>query len=390
MRALLYYQGIPLWRNVVVLQLALQVISAVIVISFFAFFFTNLFREIDQREIPFGFSFLDRSTGIPIGETVIAYTTEDSYRYTLFVAFLNTIKVAFVGVVFATVVGIIVGVSRLSNNWLLNRLALAYIDIFRNIPLLVQLLFWFFIVLALPPIRQAFVLGDLFYLSNSGFAMPWVTPQGGFWPWVIVCALGVGASYSVSRRLERRQTETGKTSHSLLVFLLISLGIGAASFLAFSPLDLTVPEPQGAFGRLSGGTQVSGSFVALLAGLVIYTSSFIAEIVRAGIQSVSKGQSEAARSIGLNGSLSLRFVIFPQALRVIIPPTISHYLNLTKNSSLAAAIGYPDLVSVATTLTQTAPAVSLIGIVMVSYLTLSLFYALLGNLYNRWVGYRAL
>jgi general L-amino acid transport system permease protein len=150
-----------------------------------------------------------------------------------------------------------------------------------------------------------------------------------------------------------------------------------------------MPE-RGAFERLSGGTQVSGSFVALLIGLVVYTSSFIAEIVRAGIQSVSKGQTEAARSTGLNGTASLRFVIFPQALRVIIPPTISHYLNLTKNSSLAAAIGYPDMVGVATTLTQTAPAVSLIGIVMVSYLGLSLFYALIGNVYNRLIRYKAL
>ena len=386
---LLQYQGIPLWRNVVFLQFTLQIVSAVLVLSFLAFFFTNLFREIDQREIPFGFSFLDRSTGIPIGETLIRYDTEDSYRYTLFVAFLNTVKVAFVGVFFATVVGIIVGVARLSPNWLLNRLALVYIDVFRNIPLLVQLLFWFFIVLALPPIREAYVLGDAIYLSNSGFAMPWLTPQSNFWPWVVAAALGIALAVYVSRALERRGAETGKPSRSLLAFFAIAVGIAGVGLFAFTPLDVTVPE-RGAFGRLNGGTQVSGSFVALLVGLVVYTSSFIAEIVRAGIQSVSKGQTEAARSTGLNGTASLRFVIFPQALRVIIPPTISHYLNLTKNSSLAAAIGYPDMVGVATTLTQTAPAVSLIGIVMVSYLGLSLFYALVGNVYNRLIRYKAL
>ena len=390
MRALLYYQGIPLWRNVVVLQFTLQIVSAVLVLSFLAFFFTNLFREIDQREIPFGFSFLDRSTGIPIGETLIRYSPEDSYRYTLFVAFLNTVKVAFVGVIFATIVGIIVGVSRLSSNWLLNRIALVYIDVFRNIPLLVQLLFWFFIVLALPPIRRAYVLGDAFYLSNSGFAMPWLTPQSNFWLWIIAATLGIALAVYVSRALERRGAETGKPSHSLLAFFAIAAGIAGVGLFAFTPLDITVPEPQGRFGRLAGGTQVSGSFVALLVGLVVYTSAFIAEIVRAGIQSVSKGQTEAARSTGLNATASLRFVIFPQALRVIIPPTISHYLNLTKNSSLAAAIGYPDMVSVATTLTQTAPAVSLISIVMVSYLALSLFYALIGNIYNRLIRYKAL
>ena len=390
MMRLLQYQGIPLWRNVVFLQFTLQIVSAVLVLSFLAFFFTNLFREIDQREIPFGFSFLDRSTGIPIGETLIPYSTEDSYRYTLFVAFLNTVKVAFVGVFFATIVGIIVGVARLSPNWLLNRLALVYIDVFRNVPLLVQLLFWFFIVLALPPIREGYVLGDAFYLSNSGFAMPWLTPQSNFWPWVIVAALGIALAVYVSRALERRGAEAGKPSHSLLAFFAIAVGITGVGLLAFTPFDITVPEPQGRFGRLDGGTQVSGSFVALLVGLVVYTSSFIAEIVRAGIQSVSKGQTEAARSVGLNGTASLRFVIFPQALRVIIPPTISHYLNLTKNSSLAAAIGYPDMVSVATTLTQTAPAISLISIVMVSYLGLSLFYALVGNIYNRLIRYKAL
>ena len=389
MMRLLQYQGIPLWRNVVFLRFTLQVVSAVLVLSFLAFFFTNLLREIDQREIPFGFSFLDRSTGIPIGETLIRYDTEDSYRYTLFVAFLNTVKVAFIGVIFATIVGIMVGVARLSPNWLLNRLAVVYIDVFRNVPLLVQLLFWFFIVLALPPIREAYVLGDAFYLSNSGFAMPWLTPQSNFWPWVIAVALGIALAVYVSRALERRNAETGKPSHSLLAFFAIAAGIAGVGLFAFTPLDVTMPE-RGAFGRLSGGTQVSGSFVALLLGLVIYTSSFIAEIVRAGIQSVSKGQTEAARSVGLNGTLSLRFVIFPQALRVIIPPTISHYLNLTKNSSLAAAIGYPDMVSVATTLTQTAPAVSLISIVMVSYLGLSLFYALIGNIYNRLIRYKAL
>ena len=388
MRELLRYQGIPIWRNVVVLRFAVQVVSAVVVLTAITLFFYNLSNEIDQRDIPFGFSFLDRSTGIPIGETVIQYTPEDSYLYTLLVAGLNTVKVALLGVFFATVLGIAVGVARLSPNWLLSRTALVYIDIFRNIPLLVQLLFWFFIVLSLPPLREGYVLWDAFYLNNSGYAMPWLSPQGGFWPWAIATALGITAAVYLGRYLARREIETAQNTHPFLASATVAVIVCAVAAFVFTPLDPNLPEPAGRFGRLVDGAKVSGSFLALLIGLVIYTSSFIAEIVRAGIQSVGKGQTEAARSIGLGGGGSLRYVIFPQALRVIIPPTISHYLNLTKNSSLAAAIGYPDLVGVATTLTQTAPAVSLITIVMLAYLAMSLTYALIGNIYNRMIRFK--
>ncbi len=388
MRGLLQYQGIPVWRNVVVLQFAVQIVSAVVVLTFLAVFFFNLSNEIDRREIPFGFSFLDRSTGIPIGETLIDYSPEDSYRYTLLVAGLNTLKVALVGVLLATIMGIVVGIARLSPNWLLSRMALAYVDVFRNIPLLVQLLFWFFIVLSLPPIREGYVVGDAFYLSNSGFAMPWFSPQSGFWPWAIATALGVTAAVYLWRFLAPREVETATNTHPFIVSIAVAVLVCVIAAFIFTPLDPNLAEPAGRFGRLEGGAKVSGSFLALLIGLVVYTSSFIAEIVRAGIQSVGKGQTEAARSAGLSGADSLRFVVFPQALRVIIPPTISHYLNLTKNSSLAAAIGYPDLVGVSTTLTQTAPAVSLITIVMLAYLAMSLTYAMIGNLYNRAVRFK--
>ncbi len=388
MRELLRYQGVPVWRNVVVLRYAVQTISAVAVLTAIFFFFFNLSNEIDQRDIPFGFSFLDRATGIPIGETVISHGPEDSYLYTLLVAGLNTVKVALLGVFFATILGISVGVSRLSSNWLVNRTALVYIEVFRNIPLLVQLLFWFFIVLSLPPIREGYVIGNAFYLNNSGFAMPWLSPQSGFWPWAIVTALGITAAGFVGRSYMRREIETARKSHPFIAAAAIAIAVCAIAALVFTPLDPNLPEPAGSFGRLVGGAKISGSFLALLTGLVIYTSAFIAEIIRAGIQSVGKGQPEAARSIGLSGSGALRYVIFPQALRVVVPPTISHYLNLTKNSSLAAAIGYPDLVGVATTLTQTAPAVSLLIIVMLAYLTMSLTYALIGNIYDRAIRFR--
>ena len=388
MKQLLYVQGIPFWRNVIVLRWAVQVVSAVLVFAVIAAFFVNVSGEIAARDIPFGYDFLDRAAQIPIGESVIGYDPSDSFAYGLLVAALNTVKASVLGVVLATLLGILVGIARMSPNWLLNRIALVYIEIFRNIPLLVQLLFWFLIVLSLPTVREGYVAFDAFYLSNSGINVPWPVPQDGFWSWAIATILGIVVAVYAARRLHRRETETGKSSYPILVGIVIALGVSVVALLALSPMTLGIPKPEGRFGHPKGGAELSGSFTALLAGLVIYTSSFIAEIVRAGIQSVSKGQTEAARSVGMSAMLTLRHVTFPQSLRVVIPPTISQYLNLTKNSSLAAAIGYPDLVSVASTMTQTAPAISLILIVMLTYLAMSLTYSLIGNLYNRAIRFK--
>ena len=383
MNSLLYVQGVPLWRNVVVLQWAVQIVSAVLVLSALALFFTNAVREIEARGIPFGFGFLERSAQIPIGETVIPYDPSNSYLYGFLVAALNTVKASVLGVVLATMLGILVGIARLSPNWLLNKIALVYVEVFRNIPLLVQLLFWLLLVLTLPRVSTSYVLFDAFYLSNSGLYLPWPTPQDGFWPWLIATAVGLALAVFIGRLLSRRESEMGKKSYPVLAGATIAIGVSVIALLVLAPLEMVIPEPEGRFGRPQGGTQLGGSFTALLVGLVFYTASFIAEIVRAGIQSVSKGQTEAARSMGLSGLLTIRFVTFPQALRVIVPPTISQYLNITKNSSLAAAIGYQDLVSVANTMTQTAPAISLISMVMLTYLAMSLTYSLIGNLYNR-------
>ena len=380
---LLYIQGVPIWRNVIALRWALQIVSAVVVLSAIALFLLNVAREIEARDLPFGFSFLDRAAQIPIGEAIIPYQPSDSYLHGLVVAALNTIRASVLGVILATVIGILVGVARLSPNWLLNRLALAYIEIFRNIPLIVQLLFWLAIVLTLPKVAEGFVIADTFYLNNSGFFLPWLSAQDGFWPWALISVVGVGLAILAYRRLSRREVETGRQSYPVLAGAGIVVGISLVALLALTPLTVDVPQIEGSFGRLQGGAELSGNFMALLVGLVVYTSAFIAEIVRAGIQSVGKGQTEAARSVGLSGLLTLRHVSFPQALRVVIPPLISQFLNLTKNSSLAAAIGYPDLVSVANTMTQIAPAISLFMIVMFSYLSMSLVYSLIGNLYNR-------
>ena len=387
MQRLLYPGGIPLWRNVVFIQWAVQIVSAIFVITIVSSFLFNVAYEIQDREIPFGFSFLDDAAQIPIGESLIHYDPSQSYLYGFGVAALNTIKASILGVVLATLLGIIVGVSRLSSNWLLNKLALTYIETIRNIPLLIQLLFWFLIILELPNVREGYVFLDTFYLNNSGFYLPWPTPLGGFWLWAIVSALGVVAAIYAYKFLQQREIETGKPSYPIIAGFGIFAAFTLIGLVVFTPLDLVTPEPQGRFGRLQGGARLTGSFFALLIGLVVYTSSFIAEIVRAGIQAVQRGQTEAARSLGLNTNSSLRYVVFPQALRVIIPPMISQFLNLTKNSSLAAAIGYPDLVSVATTMTQIAPAITLIGMVMLTYLAMSLTYSLIGNIYNRMTRY---
>ena len=388
MQSILYPGGIPLWRNVVFLQWVGQIISAIIVIAIVSGFIFNVANEIQDREIPFGFNFLDDAAQIPIGESVIHYDPSQSYLYGFGVAALNTIKASVLGVILATSLGIVIGVSGLSRNWLLSRIALVYIETFRNIPLLIQLLFWFLIILELPNVREGYVFFDAFYLNNSGFYLPWTTPLGGFWPWAILSVIGLGAAILAFKFLVKREIETGQPSYPIIAGFAIFIVVTVIGLFIFTPLDLVVPERQeGPFGRLQGGARWSGSFFALLIGLVVYTSAFIAEIVRAGIQAVNKGQTEAARALGLHTNASLRWVIFPQAMRVIIPPLISQYLNLTKNSSLAAAIGYPDLVSVSTTMTQIAPAISLIGMVMVTYLAMSLFYSTIGNLYARLTRY---
>ena len=388
MQSILYPGGIPLWRNVVFVQWVLQIVSAIIIIAIVSGFIFNVANEIQDREIPFGFNFLDDAAQIPIGESVIHYDPSQSYLYGFGVAALNTIKASVLGVILATSLGIVIGVSGLSRNWLLSRIALVYIETFRNIPLLIQLLFWFLIILELPNVREGYVFFDAFYLNNSGFYLPWTTPLGGFWPWAILSVIGLGAAILAFKFLVKREIETGQPSYPIIAGFAIFIVVTLIGLFIFTPLDLVVPERQeGPFGRLQGGARWSGSFFALLIGLVVYTSAFIAEIVRAGIQAVNKGQTEAARALGLHTNASLRWVIFPQAMRVIIPPLISQYLNLTKNSSLAAAIGYPDLVSVSTTMTQIAPAISLIGMVMVTYLAMSLFYSAIGNLYARLTRY---
>ena len=390
----LTYQGIPVWRHAQVLQWATQFVSGILVVVLVFWFFANLATAIRDRNIPFGFWFLDNEYLTPIGQFYLPYETSDTYWYAFLVAFTNTLIVSVIGVVLATLLGIAIGVARMSGNWLVSRATLAYIEFFRNVPLLIQLYFWFYIVLALPRARNGHEFGSL-YLNNAGLWIP-APAANGLGPSLAWLGLAIGAvavGMTVHRRLENRESQTGEPTYPLVRGTLIALVIGAVSWVVVgllaggAPFVVSSPAPMGAFGRLEGGFEMSGGMIALLAGLIMYTSAYIAEIVRAGIQSVGRGQRESARALGLSWIVSLRYVSFPQALRVIVPPMISQYLNLTKNSSLASAIGFSDLFSVAETMTQKAPTLSIIILVMLAYLSLSLTYSLIGNLYNRTLKY---
>ena len=387
----LSYQGIPIWRHVQVIQWTSQVVSAVIVVALVAWFFINIGNAIDDREIPYGFSFLSRAYQTPIGQTWLPYEASDTFLYAFGVAAVNTVVVAISGVILATALGIIIGIARLSTNWIVAQLASVYIGFFRNVPLLVQLFFWFYIVLAFPRVREGYVIAQGLFINNAGISMPWpaASDGGAAAIWAGMALVSVFVGWLVHRWLARREIETGTPSYPVVFGCTAAIVLGAIAWVfvtlsqGVSPLEISHPAPQGTFGRIRGGITFSGALVALLVGLVMYTASFIAEIVRAGIQSVGRGQTEASRSLGLSGFNTLRHITFPQALRVIIPPLISQWLNLTKNSSLAGAIGYADLTNVAKTMTQTAPAVSIFILIMLAYLAMSLSWSLLGNLYNR-------
>ena len=390
-KQLLTYQGIAVWRHTKVIQWTLQIVSGILVVALVAWFFTNMANAVQDREIPHGWGFLDRAYQTPIGHHFLPYESSNSYGYAVIVAAVNTLIVAVMGVILATALGIFIGVARLSGNWLVSKLAMVYVEFFRNVPLLILLIFWLVIVLALPPVREGYVIGGGLYINNAAFSIPFPNVAGtaGAVAWSLLAAGALVAAYAVFRLLTAREIRTGQTSYPLLGALATALVVGAISWLVVSfaagdaPFFISTPEPQGRFGRISQGFTLPAALVALLVGLVTYTASFIAEIVRAGIQSVQRGQTEASRALGLSGIETLRYVTFPQALRVIIPPLISQFLNLTKNSSLAGAIGYADLMGVAKTMTQLAPAISIFMLVMAAYLAMSLTWSLIGNLYNR-------
>jgi general L-amino acid transport system permease protein len=381
----LYRRGVPLWRDVVILQWVAQIVSAILIVGFLAFFLSNVLKAANARGLGLGYSFMSQAAGFPLPESVLQYDPSAPFSRAFLIGLLHTLKVASVGVVLATVVGVVVALARLSTNWLVNRIASVYIEIIRNIPLAVQLFFWYFAVFQqLPSVQESIKLPGPIYLSQRGLYAIWVTPTGTFGTWMIFVAAGVILSGGLHRVLSRYQIQTGKTTYPVATALAVLVALPAAGWLVVgaSPLSRTVPE-LGKF-NFTGGLALTPEFAALLTGLVIYTGAFIAEVVRAGIMAVNKGQFEAARALGLTQIQVLRLVVFPQAMRVIIPPLISQYLNLTKNSSLAVLIGYPDLFFVGkTTINQAGRAVPVFVLMMACYLAISLVTSFVMNIYNR-------
>lgn len=352
--------------------------------------FNNTLDNMQARGIRTGFGFLDNQAGFGVLFSLIPYSESMSYFRVFLVGLLNTLLVSAVGIILATVLGFIIGIARLSGNWLVSRLALAYIEVFRNIPLLLQIFFWYFAVIrSLPGTRNSVSLLGLAFLNNRGIYLPAPQAGPGFGFVVLAFVLAVAISLGWAIHVRRRQERTGHRLPVFWVNVVLILGLPGLVFLFLGmPLRWSIPALHGF--NYSGGMNFIPELGALLFALTMFTAAFIAEIVRSGIESVSKGQREAASALGLKPGRSLRLVIIPQALRVIIPQLTTQYLDLFKNSSLATAIGYPDLVAVfmGTTLNQTGRAVEIVAMTMGVYLLISLLISLGMNLYNQSVALR--
>ena len=377
--------SIPLWRDVRVLRIFSQILFLAAIGAGIWWLTNNLLTNLDRSGLNIGFQFLRETAGFPISEG-IAYEPTDVNGYAFLVGIVNTVRVAVIGIVLATIIGTVVGIARLSGNWLVRKLATVYVETIRNIPLLVQLFFWYFAVMltALPLVKEAIRLPGSIYLSRRGLYLPWPVPTESFatWGWWILAGVAVGVAVHLLRRAQLKRAD--RPGLPLIPALIALLGVILVGWFATpgSPLVLDVPVLKKF--NFEGGMWLSTSFSALVIGLATYTAAFIAEIVRAGIQAVGVGQTEAAKALGLKRGLVLRLVVLPQALRVIVPPLTSQYLNLTKNSSLAILIGYYDLLNVGTTIfNQTGRAVEMILLIMGSYLSMSLLTSILMNWYNR-------
>jgi general L-amino acid transport system permease protein len=364
--------------------LFLQVLFALILVWIGYEIFVNAKANLENQRIASGFGFLNNTAGFDVSQSLIPYNGSDTYTRVFLVGLLNTFLVSVIGIFFATVIGFSVGLGRLSPNWLLSRIAGAYVELVRNLPVLFQILFWYLAVLAaLPGPRQSIALFNSFFLSNRGLVIPRAIPQAGWEPFLIAVAVAIIATLALRHYARRQLFDKGKAMRIWPYVLGLLIGLPLLSAL-ISGVPVTFEMPQLKGFNFSGGTRVIPEFVALTVALSTYTAAFIAEVVRAGIQSVHKGQMEAGASLGLSRGTTLRLIVVPQAMRVILPPLTNQYLNLTKNSSLAVAIGYPDLVSVfaGTTLSQTGQAIEIIAITMGVYLLLSLTTSAIMSFYG--------
>ena len=377
---------IHFWRDVRVLRVLFQVVFLLGVILLLAILYTNMLRGLRSLGLALNLNFLQDEAGFGISEG-ISYDPSDTYLRAFWVGILNTLRVSIIGVVCATLIGLFFGIARLSSNWLIRTISTAYVECFRNIPLLLQILFWYTAVVAqLPMVRESISLFDGAFINNRGIYLPSPEPTSGLkiWLWFLGAGLLLAVILYIARWRQLQQLDRPgfRAKWALPAFLIVAL---CGWFLTPGrPFTLDLPALQGF--NYQGGMRFTPEFSALLIALSIYTSAFIAEIVRSGIQSVVKGQREAARSVGLNEGQTLRLVVLPQAVPIIVPPLTSQYLNLAKNSSLAVAIAFPDLVHVGDTMmNQTGQSIPVFAMIMVSYLVMSLTTSAVMNWYNRWI-----
>jgi len=371
-------------RNQKVRGILFQLLTVICLVAFLWYIGANTMSNIEQRGIRTGFEFLDSTAGFGIDETPISYQETDTHGRVFWVGLSNTLIVGFVGIIFATLLGLIIGILRLSNNWIIRKMASAYIDIFRNIPILLQILFWYNVVIKmLPHPKKSIEFAGEIFLNKRGLYIP--QPDMNATTISVLVAIGIAflAIFFLNKYSNKKQEETGEGFSMLLpsLGLIVILPI-LAYFISGANFNFDYPALKGF--NFRGGKTISPEFLALTFALVIYTATFIAEAIRSGIEAVSKGQKEAAASIGLTEYQSLKLVVLPQAIRIAIPPTINQYLNLVKNSSLAAAIGYPEIVTVfsGTSLNQVGQAIEIIAMTMLVYLVISLSVSMLLNWFN--------
>jgi len=377
-------ENVPFWFDPKKRSIGAQILALCMVGLLSWYLISNVLYNLEKQSIATGFGFLEKESSFEIGESLISYSAADTYARALVVGALNTVKVAFIGIVLTIVLGTVIGIARLSKNWLVSRLAGAYIEVMQDIPVLLQLFFWYAVFYeSLPSPRLALNPVPGVFLCNRGVMLPVPESHPAHFYILLAFVLGIVLSVYLKRWAKKRQEATGKPFPVISVSAFMVIGFPIMVWLGFGmPVKMDVPRLSGF--NFEGGTTLSPEFMALLMGLVLYTAAFVAEVVRAGIQSVGKGQREAAMSIGLKGGQVLTLVILPQALRVIVPPLTSQMLNLTKNSSLAVAIGYPDFVSVAnTTINQTGQSIEGVALIMIVYLFFSLATSTFMNWYNR-------
>jgi general L-amino acid transport system permease protein len=377
-------EKIPFLRDPAKLAILYQILTLAGVGLLSYYLVNNTLANLERQSISTGFGFLEREAAFEIGESLIQYSATDSYGRALIVGFLNTLIVSFIGIILTVLLGTFLGIARLSSNWLLVKLSAIYIEVFQDIPVLLQLFFWYaFFYEILPSPREALNPIPGLFLCNRGMIIGIPHWHEAFLYMIFAFAVSVVAVYFLRKWAAKRQEASGRIFPTFKVSLALLIGLPFfAWLLTGAPLEMNVPQLSGF--NFKGGINLSPEFAALLLGLVLYTAAFVAEVVRAGIQSVGKGQTEAAKSIGLKPGQVLNLVILPQALRVIVPPLTSQMLNLTKNSSLAVAIGFPDFVSVAgTTINQTGQAIEGVALIMIVYLIFSLSTSAVMNWYNK-------